>query len=81
MFRNFLPRIRCLVAHWGLKFSHPERVADGQTELSFLPDKPFFSLEVESAEGARPEVQATTIEFRVPPRRNGSQCCLIRRSD
>jgi hypothetical protein len=40
-------------------------------------DKPFSCLEVEPAEDARPEVQATTIEVRVPPPGDESQCGKI----
>ena len=42
---------------------------DARAQSSLLRDKPFLCLEVEPAEGARPEVQATTITVKGTPAR------------
>jgi hypothetical protein len=58
--------LNCLYAGWSFKTQTPP---DGQTKSSLLTDKPFLCLKVEPAEGARPEVQATTITVEVTPAR------------
>jgi len=59
--------LNCLCGEWSFKTQAAP--PDGQTKSSLLTDKPFLCLEVEPAEGARPEVQATTITVEVTPAR------------
>ena len=49
---------------------------DEQAYSRPLVDKPFSCLEVEPAEGARPEVQATTITLKVTPVRGWESMAL-----
>src|ERR1700732_5152697 len=50
---------------------------DWQEHSCLGADKRYSCLEVEPAEDARPEVQASTIEGRVPPLDDESQCGKI----
>jgi hypothetical protein len=76
-FIRLLALASCLFDAHLVVWGQPRSAFSGANNDTTTPPsahKPFFCLEVEPAEDARPEVQATTIEERVTPLMEQSQC-------